>query len=57
MILLTGATGFIGGLVLEALSKRNVQVRCLVRKPVVSVNPNISYVTGDVLDQESLLKA
>ncbi len=57
MILLTGATGFIGGLVLEALSTKNVAVRCLVRKPVISSNPNISYVTGDVLDHDSLVKA
>ena len=57
MILLTGATGFIGGLVLDALSKKNVQIRCLVRKTVESKNPNISYVTGDVLDHDSLVKA
>lgn len=57
MILLTGATGFIGGLVLEALSAKNVQVRCLVRKTVISGNPNISYVAGDVLDHGSLVKA
>ncbi len=57
MILLTGATGFIGRHVLRALSFRNVQVRCLVRKPVSSENPNISYVTGDVLDYDSLVKA
>lgn len=57
MILLTGATGFIGGLVLEALSTKNVQIRCLVRKPACSDNPNISYMTGDVLDPDSVLKA
>jgi uncharacterized protein YbjT (DUF2867 family) len=57
MILLTGATGFIGGLVLKALSKRKVQTRCLVRKTVESKNPNITYVTGDVLDPDSLVKA
>lgn len=57
MILLTGATGFIGGLVLDAMSKKNVQIRCLVRKPVRSDNPNISYMTGDVLDPDSLVKS
>ena len=57
MILLTGATGFIGGLVLDALSTKNVQIRCLVRKPARSDNPNISYITGDVLDLASLVKA
>jgi uncharacterized protein YbjT (DUF2867 family) len=57
MILLTGATGFIGNRVLQALSKKNLPVRCLVRKPASSQNPNITYVTGDVLDYESLVRA
>ncbi len=57
MILLTGATGFIGGLVLKELSKKDVRIRCLVRKPLESTNQNISYVTGDVLDPDSLVKA
>lgn len=34
-----------------------MEVRCLVRKPAVSEKPNIYYVTGDVLDYESLEKA
>ncbi len=57
MILLTGATGFIGAHVLRALSKKNLQVRCLVRKTMRSENPDITYVTGDVLDYDSLVKA
>ncbi len=57
MILLTGATGFIGGRVLRALSEKNVHVKCLVRRPVHSDNPNISYVIGDVLDYDSLVRA
>jgi uncharacterized protein YbjT (DUF2867 family) len=57
MILLTGATGFIGNRVLQALSKKNLPVRCLVRKPASSQNPNITYVTGDVLDYDSLVRA
>lgn len=57
MILLTGATGFIGNRVLLALSKKNLKVRCLVRKPAFSRNPNITYVTGDVLDHDSLVRA
>lgn len=57
MILLTGATGFIGNRVLQALSKNNLQVRCLVRKPTLSQNQNITYVTGDVLDYDSLVRA
>lgn len=57
MILLTGATGFIGNRVLQALSKKNLPVRCLVRKHTPSQNPNITYVTGDVLDYDSLVRA
>lgn len=57
MILLTGATGFIGGHVLKVLSERNMHVRCLVRKSIESESPNISYVTGDLLDYNSLVKA
>jgi uncharacterized protein YbjT (DUF2867 family) len=56
MILLTGATGFIGNRVLQALSNKNLQVRCLVRKSASSQNPNITYVTGDVLDYDSLVR-
>jgi uncharacterized protein YbjT (DUF2867 family) len=57
MILLTGATGFIGSRVLQALSQKNLEVRCLVRKQKTSDNPNITYVTGDVLDRDSLIAA
>ena len=57
MILLTGATGFIGGHVLKVLSERNMYVRCLVRKPIESENPNVSYIIGDVLDYNSLVEA
>lgn len=57
MILLTGATGFIGSHVLRALSEKNLRIRCLSRKPVDSGSQNISYVVGDVLDYESLLRA
>lgn len=57
MILLTGATGFIGASVLKALSEKNLPVRCLVRKLITSEKPNISYVMGDVLDYDSLVKA
>ena len=57
MILLTGATGFIGSRVLQALSQKNLSVRCLVRKQKTSDNPNITYITGDVLDRDSLIAA
>jgi uncharacterized protein YbjT (DUF2867 family) len=58
MILLTGATGFIGSRVLQALSLKNLQVRCLVRRPKTSSDdPNITYMTGDALDRDSLVAA
>ena len=57
MILIAGATGFIGQHVLESLSQKNLKVRCLSRKPQSSGNPNITYVKGDVLDLDSLVKA
>jgi uncharacterized protein YbjT (DUF2867 family) len=57
MILLTGATGFIGSRVLQALSKKNLPVRCLVRKNASSHNPNITYMIGDVLEYDSLVRA
>ncbi len=57
MILIAGATGFIGAHVLEALSAKNLKVRCLSRKTQSSGNPNITYVKGDVLDLDSLVKA
>jgi len=36
VVLLTGASGFIGSRVLEALRRRNHAVRCLVRKHLPS---------------------
>ena len=57
MILLTGATGFIGEKVLQKLSEKNLPVRCLVRKPVYFEKTGISHIIGNVLDYESLVKA
>lgn len=57
MILLTGSTGFIGARVLRALSVKNLEVRCLVRKPALQKSSNITYMTGDVLDYDSLVRA
>lgn len=57
MILLTGATGFIGSRVLKALSQKDLKIRCLVRTPKASKDTNITYFTGDVLDRDSLVSA
>jgi len=45
----TGATGFLGGHFLKLVSTRNLRLRCLVRKPVHHVLPNVEWVKGDLL--------
>lgn len=60
MILLTGATGYVGGRLLKELERSGHQVRCLVRKPEhlrVKVGPQTEVVAGDVSDPGSLQKA
>lgn len=61
MILLTGATGYVGGRLLKILEKSHPRIRCLVRRPEnlrCKVNPNTTeIVSGDVLDEESLHNA
>jgi nucleoside-diphosphate-sugar epimerase len=56
-ILLTGASGFIGGNVLEMLLKGSgVQVRALVRNPIEQQS-RLSVVIGDIRDRDKVLKA
>lgn len=58
MILLTGATGFVGGHLLEELRKRPEVVRCLVhrsRSPELLRGDNVEAVQGSVLDKDSLV--
>ena len=60
LVLLTGATGYIGGRLLDALENANVRVRCLARRPEFlksRVSAGIEVVKGDCLDQASLLSA
>ncbi|MDX1963545.1 MAG: SDR family oxidoreductase [Pirellulales bacterium] len=60
MILLTGATGYVGGRLLTLLEKSNRHVRCLTRRPAAlseRVNDTISVVEGDVFDPGSLERA
>lgn len=60
MILLTGATGYVGSRVLAALESRAVDVRCLVRNPdrvARKKGPFTEVVSGDLMDQESLHNA
>ena len=56
-ILLTGATGYVGGRLLGALERRGSPVRCLSRRPEALAHRtggNTSVVAGDVLDPSSL---
>ncbi len=57
LMILTGATGYVGGRLLRVLEHQGHSVRCLARrpeflKPKVSARPEI--VAGDVLDPTSL---
>lgn len=57
MILLTGATGYVGGRLLGRLESTGHRVRCLTRRPeslAAKVGPLTDVVGGDVLDRESL---
>jgi uncharacterized protein YbjT (DUF2867 family) len=60
LILLTGATGYVGGRLLRALHQRGQRVRCLARRPEVltaRVGSATEVVAGDVLDGQSLPRA
>ncbi len=60
VVLLTGATGYVGGRLLALLERRGTRVRCLTRKPesLRSRNgPATEIVAGDVLDPASLVGA
>jgi uncharacterized protein YbjT (DUF2867 family) len=57
MILLTGATGYVGGRLLPLLEQSGSRVRCLVRRPEAlagRIGPVTDIATGDVLDRGSL---
>jgi len=60
LILLTGATGYIGGRLLRRLESTGYQVRCLARRPEAlreKVREGTEVVRGDVLDRASLDRA
>ncbi|MDR3456466.1 MAG: SDR family oxidoreductase [Verrucomicrobiae bacterium] len=59
-VLLTGASGYIGGRLLAELEKRGLTVRCLARRPeflLPKVAPGTEVMAGDVLDRDSLARA
>ncbi|MFN3160843.1 MAG: SDR family oxidoreductase [Rubinisphaera brasiliensis] len=59
-ILLTGATGYVGGRLLPLLESAGYHVSCMSRNPKRlsgRTGPNTQVVTGDVHDRDSLLQA
>jgi len=57
LILLTGATGYVGGRLLRRLEEQGGRVRCLARRPEFlqsRVGPQTELARGDVLDVASL---
>lgn len=56
-ILLTGATGYVGGRLLKQLESQNHSLRCIARRPEFlknKVSPSTEIVKGDLLDKDSL---
>jgi len=59
-MLITGATGYIGGRLLKALEQTTYRLRCLARRPeflLPRVAPRTEVVCGDVRDLASLKEA
>lgn len=58
LILVTGATGYVGGRLLPALLARGEHVRCLARRPeAIAPRPGLEVVAGDALDAEAVRRA
>ena len=59
MVLLTGASGYVGGRLLQSLARSGKPVRCLARRPqaVRNIPPGAEVVSGDVLVPSSLEQA
>jgi uncharacterized protein YbjT (DUF2867 family) len=62
-ILLTGATGYVGGCLLERLIGQGRSLRCLVRRPeklapqIAGVQPAVELIRGDASEPEDLARA
>lgn len=59
-VLLTGATGYVGGQLLPLLESEPIRLRCLARRPEVlrtKAAKETQVVAGDVLDRPSLERA
>lgn len=60
LTLLTGATGYVGGRLLEELESSGIPVRCMARRPenlASRVADTTEVVRGDVFDRDSLTRA
>ena len=60
LTLLTGATGYVGGRLREALEAEGVGLRCMARRPDylrARVADTTEVVQGDVFDRDSLVQA
>lgn len=60
LLLVTGATGYIGGRLVRALRDHGQRVRCMARRPDdvgARIGDNVDVVHGDVLDPASLVSA
>ena len=60
LILLTGATGYVGGRLLAALESRGRRLRCIARRPEFlepKVGRAVEIVKGDVLEATSVARA
>jgi uncharacterized protein YbjT (DUF2867 family) len=57
LVLLTGASGYVGGRLLASLENQGCRVRCLARRPALlkaKAGRSTEVVAGDVLDRPSL---
>lgn len=60
MILMTGATGFVGRSLLRLLLSENQILRCIVRRPdrrVLLSHPNLTWIEGDLLQPQRFASA
>ena len=57
LVLLTGASGYVGGKLLTRLEREGVRTRCLVRDPAKFLRPvgaTTEVVAGDAMKRSSL---